>query len=347
MILHFRSFGPFDRGILVLGIWLALTSPARAGQWTQRPLVGSSASDVSSALFSPDGSILASIHAVSSTVKFWDVATGKCLGTATGVRGHPRFSKDGKELFVFRIEVDPHGKRVSDQLFLYDVPSGKLLKQSSRTGSLQVLAICSDGVHAALGTIGKVKRTKEARARHLDESAQTDGPGMDVELVSLATPWDLNSGKSIRVIQTPLVAGFSFSPDGSILAMQTDEQASALWNVTSGKQIPLLDKDQRPDKLGSSSASMFFSPDSKFFTNAGDIWETAGGKWMSDDALGLFTSGKDITFSRNGETIAITSHVGDEPRRVEFRDLPSGKNRGFIKLKIGFYHMSQIGRAHV
>jgi RNA polymerase sigma factor (sigma-70 family) len=244
--------------------------------------------EVTAIAFSPDDQTLAS-GSMDTAICLWNTATGKKL----------RQIGKGKQGSVASISFSPRGRRIASGSYggtirLWEVATGKNL-QDLRTGPDQVFLAFSPS-----GTI------------------LASGSGDDCLHL-----WDLASGKKLRRLNGPQqrIASFSFSPDGTTLAVggraQQREQSISLWEVATGKELRRL-------PMGGVKA-MAFSPDGRTLAAGGHdpaihLWEAASGKelrhWASP--VGLVTV---LAFSPGGRTLV----AGSEDKTVHQWEVRTGK----------------------
>jgi WD40 repeat protein len=186
-------------------------------------------SRVNSVAFSPDGKTLASAS-WDTTVKLWETATGKELGTLVGhsyaVSG-VAFSPDGKALASTSAD-----KTVK----LWDIHTGK---------ELATLFGHSDSVIAVTFSLdGKTLATASA-----DKTVKL---------------WDIDSRKELATLtgHSAYVSGVVFSPDGKTLASASADKTVKLWNIATRRELVTL--------AGHTSAifAVAFTPDGKTLASA-------------------------------------------------------------------------------
>ncbi|KAB8238710.1 WD40-repeat-containing domain protein [Aspergillus alliaceus] len=241
---------------------------------------------VNTVAFSPDGSTLASGSA-DTTIKVWDVNTGKELQTLTGHSNmvmSVAFSPDGSILASGSADTT---------LELWDVKAGK---------KLQTLVGHSDQVISV--------------AFSPDGSTLASGSA-DTTLIL----WDVKAGKELQKLAGHLnkVTAVAFSPNGSTLASGADDRTIRLWDVKAGKELQTLTGHSEP------VASVAFSPDGSTLASgsAGDtitLWHIKGGKELQT-LTGHWNAIESVAFSPDGSTLAS----GSLDRTIRLWDVKAGK----------------------
>jgi WD40 repeat protein/photosystem II stability/assembly factor-like uncharacterized protein len=276
----------------------------------------------SSAVFSPDGKVIATGAGVNGTVELWDAATGALLTTLFGHTDSVRsvaFSPDGKTLAsssqdktiklwnlktgqvlltlsghaatVLSIAFSPDGKTLvsgsGDQTVkLWDVPAGELLRTlSGHMAPVYSVAFSPDGATLASG-----------------------GGDNTVRLWSAATGALLHtlSGHEWWVVSV------AFSPDGKTVASGSTDDTIKLWDVATGGLASTLSGHSRWVN------SVAFSPDGKIIASASEdttvrLWDVTTGAVLVSLA-GHLGSVVSVAFSPDGKTLA--SAAGDGTVRV-------------------------------
>lgn len=272
---------------------------------------------VVSAVFSPDGSRLASATR-DDQVTVWDLGTGKAVqqlqqapGGSTGGTYALAFSKDGKTLA---------SSAEGGALHLWDLTSGReLLDRPAHGGAVNAVAYLPDG--RAIATASG------------DHSIRL---------------WEAASGKPLAVLRghERNVQALAVSPDGRHLASAGGDGTVRLWDTATYREIHKIALDDIKLKSGGSltvSRSLTFTPDSQALIAAGsDLqfhhWDVATGKELRQRPWHLSGSGKPaadeeeqvfdvarVQFSADGKTAAVTSR-----QELHFVDVASGQE--FAKL---------------
>ena len=222
-----------------------------------------------------------------STLRFWDVATGKQVRTLE-VDGKQqvlsmRLSADGNHLLCTTTGFDD--PRDSRRLTVWDVPSGKrLVSRSLGRGELTFSGFSPDG-------------------KLLAQSAQKE-----VVIVDAFSSKELARLRVDDQLEEPYV----FSPDGRVLAarsshltpegnrMRVDEYAIRLFDLSTGHEIQRL-------KTTGAGRPVAFAPDGKTLGSAGDdgvyLWDVASGREMLH-RRGFDGSALSLAFSSDGRSLA-------------------------------------------
>jgi WD40 repeat protein len=284
--------------------------------------------------FSPGGKTLASGYD-NGTVVLWDAADGKSIGqliTGYGWIENLIFSPDGKTI-LFSSD--------NGTIFLWNLADGKLTNQQlTSSGKIESAAFSTDGMTIASGTAGGTivlwnvpmnKRVGQLQGHSggvaslsFSPDGRTLASGNDDGTIIL---WNLVDGEPIG---QPIMSHESvgptgirkfegegswpaaiviFSPDGKILASESQGSPILLWNVADSLPIgrPLSGSISYP-------SSMAFSPDSSILAivdNDGAIvlWNVLDGEPIGRP---LESNGRvdSIAFSPDGSTIASGNDDG-------------------------------------
>ncbi|MBE9215088.1 CHAT domain-containing protein [Plectonema cf. radiosum LEGE 06105] len=231
---------------------------------------------VSKVSFSPDGKIIASAS-FDSTIKLWDVKTGKYIKTLKG-------------------DVKEDNSQVTSVSFS---PNGKILASASYDGTVKLWDI---------ETYQEIQTFQAHNSKVLDVSFSGDGQTIasasEDKTIKL---WNVKTGKYIKTLNghTDEVWDVSFSPDNQTIASASSDKTVKLWNAKTGENFKTLQRHTEK-VLGVS-----FSPDGQTIASASSdktvkLWNVSTGKNFK--TLDKHTSWVyDVSFSPDGQTIASAS----------------------------------------
>ena len=190
-----------------------------------------------------------------STLRLWEIATGKLCQTITGNILQVVFSQDGRTLAIS--EYDWNG---DFWIGLWDATTWSHLKTLTKTGCANFITLSQDGRTLAVGNhiwysgIRLWDVTREVQlntltgSKELDVSSLTFSPdggtlasGCGDSTIHL---WNVATGKHVKTLTgyTANISSLCFSPDGNTLASGYEDGTVLLWDVDSGS-----DKKTPPD----------------------------------------------------------------------------------------------------
>lgn len=186
----------------------------------------------SSVAFFPDNSRLASCG-FDSTVKIWDILTGKRIMTLSGHQGN-----------VWSIAISPDGQTLASSgednfVKVWDTTNGiETVTLTGHSSSVYAVTFSPDGKMIATASKDKSVRI-----------------------------WDVSSGRNLMILPHPeFVVSVAFSPDGKLLATGSVDYLTRLWDPETGRELLSLKGQLDP------IFSIDFSPDGKYLaTGAGNF----------------------------------------------------------------------------
>ncbi|KAF3310081.1 hypothetical protein TWF173_010092 [Orbilia oligospora] len=272
---------------------------------------------VSSAVFSPDSKLLASVSEHDETIKLWDTVSGWNIYTLEVPKVmSAAFSPDGEKLASGSLRIS-----------IWNVASGELMQTMSpdhgQHGFVSSLAYSPDGRQLASGstsgTIGFWDANSGVLLRPFIDygiyiTCVTFSPNSkllaSVSHGDIAQLWDVNAGTLLQTFygHSDGVTSVIFSASGTSLATGSCDSTIKFWDVDSGAVIQTL---HQPKRLNINSISL--SPDGRGLISAISgggvgLWDLRADPWTlmleiyshSDDA-------SSVAFSPDGTLFASSS----------------------------------------
>ncbi|BAY31277.1 WD-40 repeat-containing protein [Nostoc carneum NIES-2107] len=257
-------------------------------------------SAVNSVAFSPDSQKLAS-GSDDSTIKLWDVSTGKVIQTIPHLQeATPTASyiDSGYQDSVTSIAFSSDGKKLASgsedkTIKLWDISTGKLLQTFNGHSSLiKTIALSSDGKKLASGS--------------------------DDKTIKL---WDISTGKLLQTFSghSDVVNSVAFSSDGQKLASGSKDKTIKLWDVSTGKVLQTFNGHSK------SVNSVAFSPDGKQLASGSSdntikLWNFSNSK-VSQTLSGHSNPVNSVAFSRDGKQLLS----GSNDKTIKLWDVTTAK----------------------
>lgn len=282
---------------------------------------------VTSAAFSPDGSLLAISSSLSRTVQIWQVATGRELRSFAGHTEYVNtvaFSPDGKTLAT--------GSR-DKTVRIWDVITGETIKVLDAQPLLEVYSVSysPDGRLLAAGGFSKQPAPARGTIKLWDVTAWKELPAPpghtercnslaftpdSKKLVSggqdhLVTAWDVASAKEVRTFRghSEPVLAIAISHDGKRLASGGGEFVLGkdtnvrIWDLETGRLLRTIPGSQQQIK------AVDFSPDGRSLISAGGgtvLWDVDTGNKIHE-FTNQSSSSQWAIFSPDGHTLAAAN----------------------------------------
>ena len=294
--------------------------------------------DVSSAVFSPDGT-LALTASWDNTARVYDVATGKelqVLGGHTGGVYSAVFSPDGT--LALTASEDNTAR-------IYDVATGKELQVlGGHTEVVSSAVFSPDGTLALTASwdntarIYDVATGKELQVlgghtgRLYSAVFSPDGTlALTADGDNTARIYDVATGKELQVLggHTGSVYSAVFSPDGTLALTASEDNTARIYNVATGKELQVFGGHTEVV-----SSAVFSSDGTLAFTagldNTARIYDVATGKELQ--VLGGHTgSVLSAVFSPGGTSVLTASWNNS----VRIYDVATGKELQILGLHTG------------
>ncbi|WP_437282534.1 AAA family ATPase [Sorangium sp. So ce375] len=264
---------------------IRLRHPVRMWTGEERTLYGHS-DKVNACALSPNGLRIVSASG-DTTLKIWDLATGKLLSTL-----------EGHSTRVRTCALSPDGQRIvstSDDgtLKIWDLAAGKLLSTlEGHSTRVRACALSPDGL--------RIVSASDDRTLKI---------------------WDLATGKLLSTLEGHAggVRACALSPDGQRIVSASDDRTLKVWNFATGELLSTLEGHS-----GGVTACAL-SPDGQRIVSASDdrtlkVWDLATGELLSTLEG---HSGGVTAFALSPDGLRIVSASGDTTLKVW--DLATGE----------------------
>ena len=231
-----------------------LTGYEVTGRHRRRVRSNISHGEIDSAVFSPDGQILAS-GSKEGTIRLWNVDTGKLKSRLTGHTG-----------FIKCLSFSPNGKILAsgcedETIRLWNADTGKQkqnLPLPEQMNSISCLSFNRDGSTLVSGhTDGKIHlwdiatgNNKQSFLGHTDEisSVLFSSEGSTIASASwdgTVRLWDTGTGKQKHVLtgrkdRFYFWSALIFTSDGTPIAIRSDSEKMHLWDLINGQYMKSL-----------------------------------------------------------------------------------------------------------
>lgn len=270
--------------------------------------------EVIKALFSPDGSFLATASK-DHTVHLWHIPNGSEANTLlhSDILFDIDFSADGR--YIATASADGTAK-------VWEVASGKEIANITHGNRVRDVAFSPGGLYIATASEDKTARISDAFTGEKIADVSLNGIiysicfSPDGEHIALGTSngelwlWDIINGKVILLgHHDDCIYKVIFSSDGNLIASASLDKTARIWNASNGEVIALKHKGTVWD--------VAFSPDGRYLATASEdktarVWDTISGSEIARFAHNGYVMA--VKFCPDGENIATAS--GDNTARI-------------------------------
>ncbi len=301
--------------------------------------------------FSPDGTLLAVGSSIG--VWLYDAKTGKEISMFPGACQSLAFSPNGRFLANGGGgDIGGSGKYHGEEVQLWEVSTGKqvplakspppasalLFSEDAKTlsglgdwgdtiGDLNILGDWGDTIgnlNIETGEMNlKTFRDRPKDRAYAESYALTHGKLAVGGVSGKVQLWDTISGKKLPTLKRQMsfemgkndhILGLAFSPDGSQLAIGSENATILLWDTNGNNEPIILRKHTSRANTSVSVRNLAFSPNGKMLASGGSdnmvqLWDTGTGKLLTT-LTGHINGITALTFSPDGSTLASASADG-------------------------------------
>ncbi|MBI1914428.1 MAG: protein kinase [Planctomycetes bacterium] len=223
-----------------------------------RALLRAMRGPVAGIAFFSDGKTLLTVGE-DGTLQLWDVLTGKQLAAL-------------KLSASFKVSALQPGSKVlatggDGVVKLWDIESGKELSMlRGRAVEWKALAFSPDGKRLATGGTGTARIWDTATGKEVlllpaDKTVRSLAFSPDGRLLTTASDgvvlWDVETGKQLRIMQSPDVVSLATSPDGKLMATGSAGGRVAVLDTATGRVVRSFQEKTGP------VSCLVFSPDGR------------------------------------------------------------------------------------
>eukprot|EP00927_Polykrikos_kofoidii_P043897 TRINITY_DN37997_c0_g1_i1.p1 TRINITY_DN37997_c0_g1~~TRINITY_DN37997_c0_g1_i1.p1 ORF type:complete len:298 (-),score=48.17 TRINITY_DN37997_c0_g1_i1:370-1263(-) len=256
------------------------------------------------------------------SVKTWMVQNGTCIATEKihedEVMGVACFGRQ-----IFSASIDKTVRTIKP-----DDPESKVLKFEGHEGSLNCVAISSDGERLATGSEDATAKIWDVETRECLFTLEAKKGAIiqvafspDNKLLATASYlkkahiWNVETGECLMTLAGHIsaVRSVAFSPDGSRLATGSGDMKTKIWSVEAGECLATIGDGDK--WLVGVVFSVAFSPDGKRLATGGGMGIMIYDSETFECSLQLAHEGVvSVVFSSDGSRLASASN--DETAKV-------------------------------
>ncbi|WP_437321244.1 TIR domain-containing protein [Sorangium sp. So ce385] len=306
---------------------IRLRHPVRMWTAEERTLHGHSAR-VNACAVSPDGQRIVSAS-YDSTLKVWDLATGRLLSTLEGHSDR-----------VNACAVSPDGQRIVSAssgrtLKVWELATGRLLfTLDAHSGWVNACAVSPDGQRIVSASRDRTLKVWDLATGELFSILEGHSDRVNACAVSpdgqrivsashdrTLKVWDLATGRLLSTLEghSDRVSGCALSPDGQRIVSASYDSTLKVWDLATGRLLSTL--EGHSDRVNACA----LSPDGQRVVSASrdrtlKVWELATGRLLSTleghsgrvNACALSPDGQRIVSASSDRTLKIWDLTADK-----------------------------------